>query len=69
MPRITFTKNYRVAAADGAEYKVGQTEEFSEASAEHFISRGVAEPAKTDAKKGQAKGAKTDAKKGDEGEE
>lgn len=44
--RIKFTKPYTVKAAGGESYQAGQEVEVSEASARHFINRGVAEEPK-----------------------
>lgn len=60
MPRIKFVKDYKVKAADGEAYKKGDEADVSEASAQHFVNRGVAVVAE-----GKAK---AEAPKGDKGE-
>lgn len=42
MPRIKFTRDYKVKADDGEKYVEGQEVEVSEVTAKHFISRGAA---------------------------
>ncbi|WP_425401255.1 hypothetical protein [Algiphilus sp.] len=55
--KIRFLADYQVKAAGGERYKADQVKSLPEASARHFISRGVAEMAKTEpaAKKAAAK--------------
>ena len=42
MQTIRFTKHYRVRDAEGREYKPGDEIELNDASAGHFLNRGVA---------------------------
>jgi len=43
MPKVKFTKDYEVRSADRESYEAGQEINLSEESANHFVSRGVAE--------------------------
>ena len=43
MKTIKFSKDYKVNAANGAKYKAGQVVQLPEASARHFVGRGLAE--------------------------
>lgn len=43
MKTIQFTEDYTVEADNGPEYKRGQVVELSNASADHFVNKGIAE--------------------------
>lgn len=51
--KITFIKDYEVKDGTGTKYKAGQTIDVSEASANHFITRGAAVLEKKDEMKGK----------------
>ena len=42
--KVKFTRNYVVKSADGEAYKEGKVYDLPDASANHFIARGAAEP-------------------------
>lgn len=69
MPRIKFTADYSVRAKDGPHYKSGEVVEVNDASANHFINRGVAEIAKDEPVKSQQRTLTQDTGASDGGED